>query len=77
MALIICPECKKEISSRAISCPNCGLPLKSKVVEWNIEQENNTEQKKSEFLDSLGEKIPSRKSKIRNAKKKGCCQSGQ
>jgi hypothetical protein len=27
MALINCPECKKEISDKAISCPNCGLPL--------------------------------------------------
>lgn len=27
MALINCPECKKEISDKASSCPNCGLPL--------------------------------------------------
>ena len=27
MALILCPECKKEISSRAASCPNCGCPI--------------------------------------------------
>ena len=27
MALIYCPECKKEISDRAISCPQCGFPL--------------------------------------------------
>ena len=27
MALIICPECKKEISDKAPSCPNCGYPL--------------------------------------------------
>ena len=26
MALIICPECGKSISDKAISCPNCGLP---------------------------------------------------
>lgn len=28
MALVKCPECNKEISDRAISCPHCGLPLK-------------------------------------------------
>lgn len=27
MALINCPECSKEISDKAISCPNCGYPL--------------------------------------------------
>lgn len=27
MALINCPECKKEISDRAVSCPNCGMPI--------------------------------------------------
>ena len=26
MALIICPECGKSISDKAVSCPNCGLP---------------------------------------------------
>lgn len=28
MALIKCPECGKEISDKAGSCPNCGYPLK-------------------------------------------------
>jgi len=27
MALINCPECKKEISDKAQSCPNCGCPI--------------------------------------------------
>ena len=26
MALIICEECGKEFSSRAVACPNCGCP---------------------------------------------------
>ena len=29
MALIKCPECGKEISDRAVSCPHCGYPIKS------------------------------------------------
>lgn len=27
MALINCPECKKEVSDKALSCPNCGCPI--------------------------------------------------
>ncbi len=29
MALINCPECGKEISDKATSCPNCGCPVNS------------------------------------------------
>lgn len=32
MALIMCPECKKEISDQATACPNCGSPLKAAAV---------------------------------------------
>ena len=31
MALINCPECSKEVSDSAPSCPNCGYPLASKT----------------------------------------------
>jgi TM2 domain-containing membrane protein YozV len=27
MALIPCPECGKDISENALSCPSCGLPV--------------------------------------------------
>ena len=29
MAMIKCPECGKEISNLANSCPNCGVPIRS------------------------------------------------
>ena len=29
--LISCPECNKQISDKAISCPNCGYPLKENI----------------------------------------------
>lgn len=29
MAIINCPECGREISDQALSCPNCGAPVKS------------------------------------------------
>lgn len=30
MSLIKCPECKKEISDQAITCPHCGFPITQK-----------------------------------------------
>src|SRR5436190_655477 len=32
MSLILCPECKHEISDRALSCPNCGFSFHHQVV---------------------------------------------
>ncbi len=32
MALIKCPECKKEVSDRAMSCPSCACPLERAVT---------------------------------------------
>ena len=42
MALINCPECKKEISDQSVNCPNCGYPMKS----WHDES-SKTESKKN------------------------------
>lgn len=33
MALIKCPECGKEISDKAASCPNCGAVVKKKFCQ--------------------------------------------
>lgn len=32
MALINCPECTKEISNKAKSCPNCGMPIENDLT---------------------------------------------
>lgn len=32
MALVTCPDCKKEISSRAASCPHCGAPMSAATI---------------------------------------------
>lgn len=29
MALVSCPECDKEVSDKAMSCPSCGFPISS------------------------------------------------
>lgn len=31
MSLINCPECKKEVSSNAKNCPNCGTPIDNSI----------------------------------------------
>lgn len=33
MAMIQCPECGKEISDKAASCPNCGAVVKKKFCQ--------------------------------------------
>ena len=48
MALIKCPECKKEVSTKASSCPNCGYPL-AKVFD-NILYKKAPAPKSSEWL---------------------------
>lgn len=31
MALIKCPECKREVSSTAKACPHCGAPIDTAI----------------------------------------------
>lgn len=51
MALIKCPECGKEISDKAASCPNCGFP----IAQGSITQEPPQKPKEYdiEMLDSM------------------------
>ena len=36
--LINCPECELQVSDKAISCPHCGYPLKSKIKRSHREK---------------------------------------
>ena len=36
MALIKCPECGREVSDRAGSCPHCGFPLTSLKTDGTV-----------------------------------------
>lgn len=36
MALITCPECNKQVSSIAVSCPNCGYPIAASNPEGKV-----------------------------------------
>lgn len=40
MALIKCPECGREISDKAVSCPGCGCPVTSNSVCIEVTCEN-------------------------------------
>ena len=55
MALIRCPECKQQISSKAKACPHCGFPLDD-VIKPNEEElviEPILERKKSSIVASI------------------------
>ena len=61
MALIKCPECGKEISDKAKSCPNCGAPVLPKVTQPPVKyiapppmvKNNMPEKKKGSCLKSI------------------------
>lgn len=36
MALIRCPECAREISDRAVACPQCGNPMPARYTEYAV-----------------------------------------
>lgn len=73
MALIKCPECGREISDKAVTCPNCGCPIDSRPK--NEEKQiyvNGVEQKRPQ------QTMPNQNSNIvvHNStpdKKRGCC----
>lgn len=41
MALISCPECESQVSDKAPTCPNCGVPIHraSKVMVYGYTQQ--------------------------------------
>ncbi len=52
MALTKCPECGREVSDIAASCPNCGFPIRSHFENIRIENENRIrEEKKVSFIN--------------------------
>lgn len=49
MALINCSECGKEISDKAITCPNCGYPI-------NVESDKLLNELKKQAIENKKEK---------------------
>jgi len=36
MAIINCPECERQVSSKAVNCPNCGYPISQNDTSGTI-----------------------------------------
>ena len=51
MALIYCPECRKQISDKADYCPHCGLPSKYFSNQISSEENNDVENSKIDEAD--------------------------
>lgn len=60
MALISCPACKKTISDKAESCPNCGHPISPKEKKEStvnvlpLQNVNSMEQNKNNGVGTAG-----------------------
>lgn len=54
MALVKCPECGKEISDKAVNCPNCGCPKNDNI---SIEVEEKGQITENGFRESNHTKI--------------------
>lgn len=58
MALINCSECGKEVSDKALSCPNCGNPITptdlSASTNQKVEVELTNKKWKTKSLYALG-----------------------
>jgi hypothetical protein len=52
MSLIACPECAREVSDKAPSCPNCGSPIASAQEHRSIGVQLTTVQTTSKRLKS-------------------------
>ena len=42
MAMMFCPECAKAISNKALSCPNCGVPITTNPPPENMPSQSPT-----------------------------------
>lgn len=64
--LIKCPECEKEVSDKAFSCPNCGYP----ILKYNEETVKPPEQEKKPKRKSRRKKLPNGFGRITELKDK-------
>ena len=54
MALVKCPECGKEISDKANSCPSCGYPINQTEMELEQDRVNIRNKNKGKNLLTFG-----------------------
>ena len=58
MALIECPECKKEISNLASRCPHCGYPIVRKSPRIDIEKKLDLIRKEASATEDIFHQNP-------------------
>lgn len=67
MALIKCPECGKEISDKAASCPNCGYPINAATIHTeNGDDEIFLDEYKDDKIEDTNSNTSSRLSKFKD-----------
>lgn len=54
--MIQCPECGKEVSDQAASCPNCGCPIKIAKKKINLSKIKNLKDNSSEIKNNRNSK---------------------
>ena len=57
MALIVCPECGKQVSDQAETCPNCGYPIPKYIAEQKRQAELAAEELKKAEAVAVAEKV--------------------
>ncbi len=65
MAMIQCGECGKEVSDKAVSCPNCGAPVAEPKVRENV-REKVRESVQEKVRENYQEKVVVQEVVIRN-----------
>ena len=76
MALISCPECGKEVSSKALFCPKCGYPIKETLeITDHRKEEIDFLQRESLNTDKTHKHAykPTQKEATKQKKKSGGC----
>lgn len=53
MALVKCPECKREVSSAAAACPQCAYPLNSAGMRGKVLTEQTGKKYKGQIVMSV------------------------
>ena len=75
MALIQCPECQSEVSTRADSCPVCGYPISEMTLEEKeaIVKEKERQEKESVLIETFEEMKTAGEIVINNYKRNVRC----
>lgn len=64
MALMVCPECGKQVSDQAEACPNCGYPIPKYIAEQKKQAELAAEEAKKAEAIAVAEKAKAEKKPV-------------